>query len=77
MENLKDKITNIAGVLIAIGGVIVILEQSGVILPQWIITTGIVLASLGGAIVSYFTGKNPNGTVKADSIIEIANKTVN
>lgn len=73
MENLKDKLTNIAAILIIAGGSILGLETKGVIMPLWLQTSGIIAITLGGAIIGYFTGKKPDGTVKAESVVVAAN----
>lgn len=74
MRNLKDTLTTIAGVMIAIGGVLLSLVTAGIILPAWATTGGIILATLGGAIISYFGGKNPNGSTKSAKQIEAQNE---
>jgi len=65
MKNIKDTLTNIAGVMIAIAGVILALNTAGIALPSWANTLGVTLGIVGAAIVSYFTGKNPDGTKKS------------
>lgn len=64
MKNLKDKITNICGLVLLICGSLIGLVQAGIVLPQWLNTTAIILCSIAGSIMAYYTGKNADGTKK-------------
>lgn len=69
ITNLKDKATNIAGILIAISGAIYGLVKAGIDIPQDIQTASVAAGIIGAAIISYFTGKNPDGSTKtADQV---------
>lgn len=74
MKNLKDTLTTIAGVMIAIAGVILALSTNGIILPTWVTTGGVVLATVGAAIIAYLGGKNPDGSTKSKLQVENQNK---
>ena len=63
MENLKDTVSTICGVLFVICGAILGV-QTEVAMPKWIITTAVVVSAISAAITMYMTGKNPNGTKK-------------
>jgi hypothetical protein len=63
MENLKDKITTISGLLFVICGA-VLGVQTQYPLPKCVVTIAAVLASVCAAVTMYMTGKNPNGTTK-------------
>lgn len=59
MKNLKDKITNLAGILLLVGGGIMT-ASTVVALPAFLVTYSTVAAAIGGSIVAYATGKNPD-----------------
>ena len=64
---LKDKITNICAIVIAIGGGIVSAHASGqVILPDWIVAVAGGLVAVATAIIGIFTGKDSDGKAKTD-----------
>ena len=65
MTNLKDTLSTVAGIMIAVGGVILALPTQGVELAEWIVTVGTVLVALGGAILGILQGKNADGTTKS------------
>jgi len=65
-KNFKDKITNIAGVLIAISGTILTLQQNGIELPKIITTISLSMGIIGAATVAYLTGKTGDGKVKTE-----------
>ena len=65
MSNLKDALGTIAGIMLAVGGVILALPAQGVVLPEWATIAGTVLLALGGAIMGILTGKNADGTKKS------------
>jgi len=73
MKNLKDSLTTAAGVLIAIGGLLLSLSTAGIVLPTWCKTLSVALPIIGGAIIGYFSGKNPNGSVKTPEQIAAQN----
>lgn len=56
---MKDKITNICGIVIVITGAIATAEKSGVVMPSWVDSTCIVLAALSLGLIGFYTGK-PN-----------------
>lgn len=65
--NLKDKITNICGILIAIGGGILAAKQipeATNLIPEWATTLAGLFVSVPTAIVAYLTGKNHDGSSK-------------
>lgn len=74
MEDLKDKATNLAGVMILIAGIIGSIATAGVVLPVYVITAGAVLGTTGAGIISYFTGKNADGTKKSSEQIAVQKK---
>jgi membrane protein DedA with SNARE-associated domain len=64
MVNFKDQITNVCGIIFVVCGSISAVAASGVALPLWLTAGALTLAAISGAIIGYFTGKNPNGTQK-------------
>ena len=62
---LKDKITNICAIIIAVGGGIVSAHTSGqVVLPEWVIAVAGGLVAVATAIIGIFTGKTGDGKAK-------------
>lgn len=76
MKNLKDKITTICGILILVSGTIMTLNQAGIILPTWLSSIGITIGVIAGSVLAYFTGKNPDGSVKTEVQINAQQKPV-
>ncbi len=66
-SNIKDKVSTICGVLAAIGGGILVVGQSGVVLPSWLTAAAGTTVAVCTAIIGYLTGKAPNATVKTTS----------
>ena len=56
---MKDKVTNVCGLLMAIGGAIIALATGGVAIPAIVVTVATVTTGISGGIIGYFTGK-PN-----------------
>jgi hypothetical protein len=63
-KNLKDKITNVCGVIVLIAGSILALPTSGVSLPPAVITASTIALTIAGSMVAYLTGKGPDGNPK-------------
>jgi hypothetical protein len=64
---LKDKVTNICAVVMAVTGSIVTAHASGqVTLPEWIIAVCGLLFAISSAIVGVFTGKTGDGKPKSE-----------
>lgn len=72
-SNLKDKITNICGIVFAICTFLVSSTLGGLTLPTWVTTAAGLLAAISGGIIGYFTGKKPDGSVKSDSQVTESN----
>ena len=74
-SNIKNTLTNIAGILGAISGVIIAMSTQGVPLPAWLLTAGGVCAALSIGILGYFSRKNPDGSVKTQThVVELNTK---
>lgn len=56
---MKDKITNVCGLAIAVSGGILTAEKAGVQLPSAITTSCILVSAVALATIGWFTGK-PN-----------------
>lgn len=70
MEDLKNKLTNIAGILGLVSGAILAVQTQGIVLPTWLLTVAGVCGALSVAILGYFTGKNADGSKKTpDQIV--------
>ncbi len=63
-SNLKDRLTTIAGIILALTGTVLTLEKAGVVLPSYVTTTATALGIIAGSVVAYLTGKSPDGTTK-------------
>lgn len=69
-SNIKDTLTTIFGIVLAISGSIVSLSISGgILIPVWLLTSSTIAATLSGTVIGLLTGKNPNGTTKSDAQI--------
>jgi hypothetical protein len=75
-NNLKDKITNICGVIVVICGALLTSTTQGVTLPTWLTGAAGVLSALSIGIIGYLTGKKPDGTVKTPGQIADGNNPV-
>jgi hypothetical protein len=64
MNNLKDKLSNICGIILAICTALVTTTASGISLPTWLITACGILIAISGAIIGVLTGKAPDGSTK-------------
>jgi uncharacterized membrane protein HdeD (DUF308 family) len=73
VTNIKDTLSTICGVLLAIAGAILSLQTTGIILPAWVNTTTMIVAAIASAIIAYLTGKNPNGKAKSNNQISTQN----
>lgn len=62
--NLKDKITNMCGIVLAAVSVVPMLKEAGIILPEYVNTISITAGTIAGAVIAYFTGKNHDGSSK-------------
>lgn len=56
---MKNKITNVCGLIVAISASILALATGGIAIPPIIVTVATVGGGLSGGIIGYFTGK-PN-----------------
>lgn len=65
-SNLKDTLSTVCGILLAISGGLL---ASGVVLPNWLKTVAGVTVVVSGAIIGYLTGKAPNATMKAPEVV--------
>lgn len=74
MKNIKDKLTTVCALLIAVCTAVFALPSQGVVLPTWAIPVATVTAGVCGAIIAYFSGKNPNGTKKSQSQVDTQNR---
>ena len=61
---LKDKITNICGIILAIVGAIEVLKTQGIELPAVVATIEIIAGTLATAAIAYLTGKTGEGKPK-------------
>ncbi len=75
-SNLKDTLTTITGILIALSGTVAILAKSGVAIPENINTLAISIGVIALGIQGYLTGKNPNGTTKTAEQVVAQNTTI-
>lgn len=64
MNNLKDTLSTYAGIAVAIGLAIIGLPAQGVVVPNWLLTVGILLSAIGGAVIGVLQGRNADGSKK-------------
>lgn len=69
-KNIKDKLSDICGVLLVISGCVLSVATAGVMIPVQIVTVATVAASVSGGVIAYLTGKNPDGTKKTQEQID-------
>ncbi len=73
MKNIKDTITTVCGIIMAvaasISGLDIALTQAGYkdFLPSWVLPTSIVILGITGAINGFFIGKKSTGKTKNDN----------
>lgn len=65
MTNLKDKVSTICGIIIALSGSVLTLEKAGIALPAAVTTGSAIAGAVALAILGYLTGKNPDGSAKS------------
>lgn len=65
MHNLKDTVTTICGIIIALSGGIYAADQAGIILPPKIVSFSVLAGIIATSVLAYFSGKNPNGSTKS------------
>lgn len=73
MSNVKDKITTIAGWMVALSGLVLSLSTGGIVLPVYVITGASVCGTVGLAVIGFISGKNPNLTTKTAEQVIAAN----
>lgn len=73
MKNIKEILSTICAVVIAICGVMAGLNATVLGLPTWVTTVGIIGVAIGTAIIGVLTGRNPNGTTKTPIQVEKLN----
>ena len=74
MNNLKDILSTICGVIIAICGAGTgLIWQLGITLPHWISVVAIALAGVAVIVLGLLQGKNPNGSTKTPTQVNELN----
>ena len=73
MSNLKDILSTILGVLLAIFTAIGGLNIAVLHLPTWITTVAVIGVAICGAIIGVITGKNPNLSSKTPEQVDAQN----
>ena len=65
MGTSKDKITNICGIIIAVGGGLLTGHASGqYVLPTIVLTIAGILVTIAAGLVAYYNGKDGDGKAK-------------
>jgi membrane protein DedA with SNARE-associated domain len=59
-KNIKDQVSNIAGLILAISGAIAGAGAAGIALPKELMTACILAAAVSGSVIGYLTGKPTN-----------------
>jgi glycopeptide antibiotics resistance protein len=62
--DLKNKITNVCGIILAAVGIVVTIKEAGINVPEVVMNIATTLGVIAGAVVAYFTGRNADGTSK-------------
>lgn len=65
-KNLKDVVSNICGIVLAVSGAILTASTAGAALPAVLVTYASVGATVSGAVLAYLTGKNTDLSKKSD-----------
>lgn len=66
MKNLKDTLSTILGVIIAIAGAVLALPTQGIVLPTWTNTAAVIALALATAVLGIITGRNADLSKKTD-----------
>lgn len=61
---LKDKITNVCGIILAMCAIVPLVSAQGIEVPGWLNTLAVTLGTIAGSVVAYFTGKAADGSPK-------------
>ena len=69
MKNLKDTLSTICAIAIAIGSVLSGVNVAVLHWPGWVTGLGAVMFALGTAVIGVLTGKNPDGSTKTQEQI--------
>lgn len=64
MKNLKDRITNWAGLVVLIAGTILALPTAGVTIPAVVLTSSTISLTFAVGLVAWLTGKAADGVTK-------------
>lgn len=70
MKNLKDKATNVCGIVLFACGIVATLVTAGVALPAVVITGATAGAAVAGSVIAYLTGKDATGAVKSPEKVD-------
>jgi hypothetical protein len=71
MKNLKDIATTICGLLIVVtGGIVVAAHANYIIVTPDVVNTCAIVGVIAASVISYFTGKNPDGSRKSPEQID-------
>lgn len=70
MKDLKNTVTTICALVIAICAAVIPVLEQGTWHPAWLITILGVIGAIAAAIIGIFTGRNADGTRKTNSQIE-------
>lgn len=73
MQNIKDTISTYAGLALALGTAVLALATQGIALPEWLLIAAGILAAVGGGLLGWATGKNPNLSTKSAGQVEDQN----
>lgn len=73
-SNVKDILSTIFGIAGAVAGAVITVNQSGIPLPAWLVTTSMVTAAVSLAVIGWLTGKAPDGKAKTPE--QVAQQTL-
>lgn len=75
-SNIKDTLTTIAGICTAVSGGIFLAQSQGLVLPSWVTSAAIALATVAAVCTMILTGKAPDGSTKPPTVVAAQNKEV-
>ena len=73
MQNIKDTLSTVFGLMAGIGLGIVGAATGGFAMPEWLVVAGILMSSIGTAVTGVLIGKNPNLSTKSDAQVDNQN----
>jgi drug/metabolite transporter (DMT)-like permease len=74
VTDLKNTVSTIAGILVAVCGVILALPAQGIALPEVVILVATIISAVAAAIMGVLIGRNADGSAKTPEQIAAQEK---